>query len=273
MRQKRIKGFVLAKTPQYQNYRVLSPEGKLMFRTSKERADWYLSRNLAKVVENDADGAVLQLLFEPKGPGNIDDPFFEQKMENQCVVCGTLEDLTRHHIVPFCYRRLFPDDLKANASYDVMPLCVECHCAVERHAAQFKNELSKEYNAPFGEGITYNRELGSVKNAASAMLKYRDMIPLPRQEELVARMENYLGRPPHTDDIIELADANCYNFENFRTHAELLFSRLTNLEDFVFRWRKNFLETMKPQFMPNHWTWDRSIYRQSPHPKGPRPNI
>jgi hypothetical protein len=253
----------MAKTPHYQNYQVLSPEGKLMFRTSKERVDWYVNRNLAKVV--DTDGFVAQLLFQPKGPGGIDDPFYTQEMVNQCVVCGKNDYLTRHHLVPFTYRRHFPKEIKANASYDVLTLCVDCHIEVERHALELKMQLAKEYNVPFDYGGIVNRDLAYAKKAAFALIEHQHKIPLKRIEELVDRIYVYLGGPPTTDDIVELSEANPYNFDNFKSHAELLFSKLTNLEEFVYRWRKHFLDCMKPKFLPKYWTWDRSIYRQGPY--------
>ena len=40
---------------------------------------------------------------------------------------GNIGNLTRHHVVPHCYRRNFPQELKAYCSHDVLPLCHSCH--------------------------------------------------------------------------------------------------------------------------------------------------
>jgi len=247
--------------PQYQNYQILSPEGKLMFRTSKKRMDWYVSRNLAKIVDD--QGLVAQLLFEPKGPGGINDPFYNQEMINQCVVCGTADDLTRHHLVPYTYRKHFPEELKSNTSYDILALCVNCHVKAEEHNLQLKRQLAVEYNAPFEHGIVFDKNLVKVKMAASTLVKHSDGLPEQRIKELTKLVTDYLGRKPESDDLAELLKVSPYNFDNYKSHAELLFSQLVNLEEFVHKWRKYFLDTMNPKFLPQHWTWDRPLHRSN----------
>ena len=48
---------------------------------------------------------------------------------------------------------------------------------------------------------------------------------------------------------------------NYITHGEYVVRNTADLETFTKRWRWHFLETMDPQFMPDHWDLDRSIYR------------
>ena len=61
----------------YGNCRVLSPKGDLMFLSTKKRADWYLTRNLAKLVENDPP--TIQLTFQPNGEGMKDDLYISNE--------------------------------------------------------------------------------------------------------------------------------------------------------------------------------------------------
>lgn len=274
---KRVDGFEISDTPQYENYQVLHPDGKLMFRTSKRRAEWYLTKNLAKLVEDKGPDSVLQLTFTPKGPGCADDPYYQQKMKNRCVVCGVTEKLTRHHIVPSRYRKLFPDELKFNSSYDVQPLCTECHHTAEDYYFELTTALAEEYGSPIDATIKFNRELAKIRGAASSLVRYEHLIPVEKQIDMYEMVERYLGRMCTQEDLQELSNSEIYDFTGFTTHSEALMKKLKeeDLQDFVFRWRKFFLDKMQPKYMPDHWVWDRPIHIQESgihEPKGSHPN-
>ena len=92
------------KTNLYGNFHVLSPEGDIMFHCNEDKINWYLTRNLADKISPTA----IQLRFKPNGPGHMGDHYYMSQKENKCVVCGTESQLTRHHVIPYCYRRYFP---------------------------------------------------------------------------------------------------------------------------------------------------------------------
>lgn len=245
------------KSPQYENCEVLSPEGQLMFRCCKRKVVWYLDRNLGKKIVDDP--LTIQLTFIPKGVGHIDDPYFLQKMKNQCVVCGGKEDLTRHHIVPYCYRKFFPTELKNHRSYDVMSLCIPCHRIYEACAVEFKQFLAIKHSVPVsGIGIKYNKQLVIAKGAAKAILDHRDKIPQQRQEELFGRIKDYLQKDP-TDEDLQLLITKDHHFSNYTHHGEVVVSKTENIELFVQEWRKHFLNTMLPKFLPLFWDIERRI--------------
>ncbi len=91
------------KSAYYSNEVVLDPEGKTLFRGSAKKIDWYLDRRLAKVVDK-GPPRTIQLLFKPNGPGVRGDDYSLAEKETKCVVCGCKDNLTRHHVVPSCYR-------------------------------------------------------------------------------------------------------------------------------------------------------------------------
>jgi len=260
-KRQRLRGFTISKRPQYENYQVLHPNGKLMFRTTRSRANWYLIRDLATLVDNNPQ--ILRLRFEPRGPGNIDDDFFQQIRENLCVVCGQTELLTRHHIVPSCYKRFFPKLYKVNTSYDVLPLCIHCHRKAEIHCQKFRNQLADEYDVPINSGIIYNRELDRARGAASTLLTYGNIIPPDRLEELYNRAADYLGREPRRDDLIELLKLSPYNYDNYLDHCHEVVKKITDFTQFAQRWRQLFLDTMQPKFMPNGWDIDRPLNKNT----------
>lgn len=244
------------KTPQYENCRVLGPDGKLMFRCCRKKAVWYLDRNLGKKMQDEP--LTVQLSFIPKGVGHVNDPYFLQEMANRCVVCGSEKELTRHHVVPYCYRKFFPTDLKQHRSYDVMALCIPCHHKYEEHAIEIKETLAVKYSAPLGGiGVKYNKRLAIARGAAKALTENGHLIPEPRKQELINRIVDQLQREPTEEDLKKLMDQDPYDFNGFTHHGKIVIEQITDIEVFVQEWRQHFIDKMQPQFLPSHWT----IYR------------
>jgi len=44
--------------------------------------------------------------------------------------------------------------------------------------------------------------------------------------------------------------------------AEIIVSKLRDLDDFAIRWRRHFLRHMKPRFLPDLWVAERRIYTE-----------
>ncbi|KAL1914950.1 uncharacterized protein VTP21DRAFT_7866 [Calcarisporiella thermophila] len=154
----------------YENIRVYSIDGVLMFRCNRKKADWYLTRGLAYESEPDT----LQLTFKTKGPGHFDQPYMIEDRINRCVCCGRQDRLTLHHVVPAMYRIHMPESIKSHSSHDILLVCIPCHDAYERHANALKSELVIKYNIPLeGRGWVYVPENGRVRKAATALLRER----------------------------------------------------------------------------------------------------
>jgi hypothetical protein len=105
----------------YHNYQALTMQGEHLFYCSAKKASSYLRKGIAEVVSEDP--FVFRLLFEPKGKGSPN----QKPRENACVVCGTRENLTRHHVVPYAFRKLMSSRMKDHKSEDVVPMCDEDH--------------------------------------------------------------------------------------------------------------------------------------------------
>ncbi len=219
---------------------------------------WYVNRSLgAKVAD---EPLTVQLTFVPKGVGHVDDPYFLQEMRNQCVVCGSEEDLTRHHIVPYCYRKFFPDTLKNHRSYDVMALCIPCHHLYENYALELKRDLADKYSAPVsGTGARYDKALAAAKGAASALVNNRERMPLDRQQALLDRVELFLKKKPTDADLQALMDKDPYDFGDYVHHGKIVIEQIKDFEGFVQEWRTHFIDKMKPQFLPMYWNVYRSV--------------
>lgn len=246
----------ILKSPQYGNYQVFSPEGQLMFRCCQSKVDWYLKRNLAKVISEN----VVQLCFVPNGKGHSDDPFYLQVMENKCVVCGEKDDLTKHHVVPHSYRKHFPSEFKDYASHDVLSICVVCHHKYESKANELKQILVTTYNAPInGQGMKRDNNILYFKKIAIAILTYKGVMPVKRLQQLYDVIEIYLNKIPTDKDLEDLSKLNFDDFSEYKSHSRLVMEQITNIQEFVQLWRKHFLEEMNPQFMPQHWSVNRPL--------------
>jgi hypothetical protein len=243
---------ILKRDP-YENCVVKSQHGDVMFYCSRKRANWYLKRKLAEILKEDP--LEIRLTFETKGLGNADDPFYLQKRINQCVVCGSVESgLTRHHVIPYCFRRYFPPEIKDHSYHDILPLCTTHHDAYEQRANELKVQLEAEYDAPI-HGLwlfdkSYYNDLSRCVAHARTLLKHGDKIPLDKQAKMIARIKEVLKQDEIDLNVVATIDYKV----DVEPQGKLIVERLTNVEEFIHRWRAHFIESMQPKFMPKHWS-------------------
>jgi hypothetical protein len=131
------------KKPLYGNCLIIAPDGQPLCRTNQKKLDWYLERNLADKVEG-TDCPTIKLKFEPSGRKGACHPYLISKKHNRCVCCASEKKITRHHVVPYWFRKFFPTELKEHMLHDVLPLCVKCHQKYEDSALELKKELCAE---------------------------------------------------------------------------------------------------------------------------------
>ena len=251
------------KSPPYFNGTILAPDGKVLCRAGKDRIRWYLSRGIAEEVK--ADTPTIRLLFKPGGPGEGGDAYMLSERPNFCVVCGSSDNLTKHHIVPHHYRRGFPEEVKAHASYDILPLCVPCHKKYEGFAISFC-DVAEKFGAPCEQWKTEtDKAVCGVAHAAWALLEHGDKIPEDRKVELNKRVATYYGKDKASDEDIDAAQHLTWQ----RLVPKGLHILSTEeLDVFVRMWRGHFLEKMQPKFMPKGWTVDRDAYGKEKDPDG-----
>ncbi|KAE9593071.1 putative ribonuclease D [Lupinus albus] len=178
---------------------------------------WYLSRDLAKVVEEDPPA--IMLLFEPKGrPEDEDNDFYIQSKKNVCVGCGEGNHYLRYRIIPSCYRVHFPEHLKSHRSHDIVLLCVDCHEVAHASAEKYKRKIASEFGIPLyvrrvihpGQEIEEQTEEGGVsplqlRTAAMALLRHGPRMPPSRREELTKIVKRYYGGKEISEEDLERA--------------------------------------------------------------------
>ena len=228
----------------YDGCTILDPSGNLLTWCDKKKAKWYLRKGRATLIKEEEGRLTIKLDFQPKGPGVVGNPFYTQPKENKCVVCGALDNLTRHHVVPHCYRRNFPQELKAYCSHDVLPLCHSCHEEYEVHAEKFKKQLFDEANIDTKE---VDREAYLSSSAALLLNKSID-IPTHKRESHLSTIKRYLGRKHITEsDLASLIKDRPNSYD-------LLMSRVSDFEGFAKKWRSHFLRYAQPKYLPPYWT-------------------
>jgi hypothetical protein len=250
------------KTDAYSNWLMVGPDGVEMCRCAEKRAKWYLDRELAEVVSQDPP--TIQLKFKPKANGNQGDEFSLAPKQNVCVVCGTEEDLTKHHIVPSMYRKHFPVKAKERSAHDVVVICIPCHEEYEAEATKLKKDIGIEYDARDNVAplTQERRDLYHLVKLCKTLHRNSDLIPSDRQEEIRAQIASLFGKIPTTQEFENLVNSEVGITRNDpgKPVVEKVLSS-GDLENFVKRWRQHFLDVAQPRFMPEYWSIERELVK------------
>ncbi len=251
------------KTPLYGNCRVEDPAGLHIFNASMKKCRWYLRKELADVINKEP--FTIRLTFVPKGGGRKFDPFYLQKRENICVCCGSIQSITRHHIVPIMYRKWFDDEIKDHSSHDILPVCYSCHEKYETFADAFKAELLKEVGIDTGKpyAMVLDTALKKVCLYATALLKHREAIPADRYNNMMGVIREHYGKQEITDDDLVNASKVEYNTRriDYVPEGKLVVDAIGDIEVFIRRWRNHFLTFTEAKYMPKYWDVNRPIDR------------
>lgn len=265
-----------------ENWEVYHPNGTHMFTCSGNKANWYLKRDLAEVIDDDK----IILKFIPNGEGYLKNEIFGKSPRKiQCVVDGSNNRLQRHHIVPYCYRSYFPIEYKSKNHHDVVLISEDNHIEYEKHANVFKDKVAQmygiktitEYNRAYTRLVkdfnTINiKVLGKLK---ALFYGYND-IP---QNNIIDNLKfvskhteidydflincNYIQLYKLYLRLYEIYDRDLKIFRNkhakYYDHGYHLMKKMKNdddIEKFIKMWRKHFIDTMNPQYMPKGWSVD-----------------
>jgi len=241
----------------YGNCKVLHPNGNLMFLCLPKRANWYLERDLAEVIEEKP--LTIKLTFEPKGSGHIEDNYHLGEKNNACVVCNcdNLEYLTKHHVVPREYRKWFPLEFKSRSSHDVVVLCSECHSQYERgFADKLKRELEEAAGLQYMNTMHQDQmKTLTVYNYAKLMMDADKILKVPE-----GRIEYFLKEMKRifkTDNPAEVYNLPIHKMirEEIDSVAKSVVAS-KDIVEFTRMWRQHFIDSMDPKFLPIGWSVD-----------------
>ncbi len=254
----------------YGNIQVYSPDMQPMFKANMKKINWYLKnpdKKLAEVVEWDDDNTPksIKLNFIPNGLGyfnnGLKDEYFLSDKENICVVTGTDEwrELTKHHIVPYMYRKWFPEEYKSSNCYDIVLITREKHYEYEAIANYLKDRIADELGIPTLKEYTrrISRKAGYV-GMANAILNVT--IPLEHKIDLCIKFRNKTGYVPTKENLNEYIKSCKNEYRMAEYYGKMVVEKIPNFQKFIERWRQHFLDEMNPKFMPKGWKVDRDMY-------------
>jgi len=232
----------------YGNYSVFSPDGILMFRSNLKKVNWYLNRGLADKIDDNK----IRLNFIPNGMGCHGKNYGLGEMLDLCVVCGTGESLTKHHVVPKCYRIHFRDEIKSHQFHDVLTLCTDCHYEYEEKAFKRKKELAEVYDSPINGDMIDNRKILKIKGLIGCL--FSKDIPKNRILEIKTEIKNELGYKRLTDKLIKKYSNMEISGPCIKTHGEMVVEKISDIKLFIEDWRKHFIDNTTPKYLPKNWS-------------------
>jgi len=255
----------------YGNNKVFAPSGELMFLGSKKKINWYLKNNLADVIEVEGKNTHIKLNFVPKDIGHSKnglDPYYLAKKLNICVVSGSSDGtyLTKHHIIPYCFRKWFPEEYKSRSSHDIVLITRDLHHQYEnKYADDFKNEIGIEY------GVGSLKDCGKInaaksfnKGLAHTIINQHKNMPMDKLLNMMIRFETNTNIKPTIWNLKDYIIS--YNIEankNRKTNdwGKFVVEKITDLQEFSEIWRQHFIDSMSPKHMPDGWRINRGIER------------
>lgn len=240
----------------YSNVLLIAPDGTKLATVGHDRAEWYLSRNLATEITPESPYArVIQLKFEPKGKPQSDRGLHTK--ETKCVVCGATEHLTLHHVVPRLIRRNFPTEDATRQHLWCLLLCEEHHLQVEAlyapyltKSARFK-ALQKETRAPHSPNYRL-RALKALHNLTKQGILSRLEQSHPERIQILLT-EAGLKKLPSLEELESLAAPTPAAKDSTlsRTFADEFIREHGGVEKVKELFRNLFLQ-MKPKYLPKN---------------------
>lgn len=257
----------------YGNIHVYSIDSKLMFKTNLKKANWYLnnSKKLAEVIEWDDDLNIpkaIKFTFETNGLGyfNKDNGtgYFLSEKYNKCVVTGNedWQELSKHHIVPYMFFKWLPVEYKSRNCHDVVLITREQHYLYELQANKLKDIIAMELDIPTLS--EYSRRISrkaSYVGMANAILS--NDVPLEKKIDLCIKFRNKTGFVPTTENVKGYINSVKNEYQMAEFYGKYVIEKINNYQEFIERWRKHFIETMKPKYMPNGWAIENNIYTEN----------
>lgn len=232
------------------NYLVRSQDGDPMFYCDRKKFNWYLKKNLAKLI-GDKEA---QLTFEPNGPGHANDVYLLSPKDFQCVVCGCTNNLSKHHVVPYLYRKLMPDNVKSHNPYDIILVCTECHRKYELESNKLRSRLEHFFRVPYHDPRVYL--------LAYTLTFYRQHKTKKQIDMMMQEIAQLTGRHPTEEDIDKFSKMSTMRKDMSKRSAQYVVDRV-DIQRFFVLWRKHFVMVMKPKYMSPYWELERSAYVDS----------
>ena len=282
----------ICKHPIYESCKMLAPDGQQLCFCDYKKMTWYVSRNLAELISEDPP--VFRLYFEPNARGCVDEDskssnFYTAPRSNCCVICGKTENYLRFHIVPLLYRSCFPENLKSHKSHDVVLLCLSCHEKARKVYEKKKEEISIKYGVPLNvqsDGKINYLKLQQIQKKCRVLRREKKPLPEKAQIKLKKDIINHISLLKNDysnlKEFMEKNGLKCEKEEDINDkflelfsekfeieggaerknmHGQLVLEKVEDLKQFIMDWRKFFIDSFHPKFLPEEWSIEHEIVR------------
>lgn len=262
-----------AKSHHYDNIPLVAKSGRLLGLVAQGKADWYCDRGLAA---RDADGRVV-LDYEPDIVD--EDRCLQIPRKNECVGCGATSALTRFYVVPYRFRRCFPEAFKQHASHNVVALCLKCRDVVDPAYHERSQALEASIGPSPAPAVNSEAEARLRAIGAAKTLVRGTGIPEARRDYLRAIVAAaYPGRQvedvaalPHPPKVRVKVTVDGDSLEARyvrRLTREAGADLAGRLHAFEAAWRRCFVGAVRPTHLPQGWTVEHTIVpRARPPPE------
>ena len=268
------------KKPMYDNIQMLDPEGTLLCTISNKKANWYVHKKSLAFWKTE-DHTTIQLLFEPshRSSNQTDENRKDEKSswfnksikQNICVVCGHDKYHMRHYVVPYSCRSLLPNKYKQHMAHDVVILCPDCHLECKNQATQRMKDLEQSCRTDPRTATPHHidRERYKVKSSALALLNWRTKLPadtIHEYNDLVRKYFHLNDEDELTNTILQQAIDLQVEIPNplYVPASKVIVAAYCQTDEdikaFVKSWRKYFVMSMAPRFLPEGWDVDSNVH-------------
>lgn len=241
----------------FDNCIIQAPDGVNLSRCGIKKVRWYIQNGLADIVSENP--TTIRLRFEPSGRCGIGDPLLLDGKPNICVVCGSPDNLTKHHIVPYSFIKYMRIEYKVDIIRDIFPCCEQCHHDYEKKSMEKRHQMAEALGIPInGIESSEMRKIKRAMGAALALKKFNEVIPEERKQDLRRHICEFTGKDSVSDEDIEmLSDYKISERDDYVCFSKRIAETIPDYSEFAREWREHFVETMQPKHMPEAWKVDR----------------
>lgn len=129
----------------------------------------------------------------------------KQNPNHKCVVCGINDNLIKHKIIPYDFRKWLPTHMKSHTNFDVILLCTICLSNTHHYENNFRKQLYEKYN------FIFDRELYNLIRYSKWLLDKDNKIHknLILKQKRLQEISVYLAKNISTindEDLIKLSN-------------------------------------------------------------------
>lgn len=230
----------------YDNIRIHDPNDMLIGYCNKDRCEWYLKKGIVIKI----DDKTVKLLFPPKKM------MFKKiliEKEDKCVACGNEENLTLVHVVPLCFKKLFPISLKSHISSDIVLLCANHTSDASAYNDILKKELFDAVN--ISKDMFVDNTKKSIKYFAKQLIKNPQVIKsVKKLSKLLNKFETEICNLSQ-DELQKMTELDANNIIDgcnniFEYYIKIVLKNdEEKIKQLIIDHKKNFVDNLDPKYL------------------------